>query len=50
MARKSASDLGIVPLSGGGRPEPPGELDAIKQSIWRAVIDASPAYAIRPPS
>jgi hypothetical protein len=48
MARKSASDLGIVPLSGGGRPEPPGELDAIEQSIWRAVIDASPAYAIDP--
>ena len=48
MARKSASDLVIVPLSGGGRPPPPADLDAIEQSIWRAVVDASPAYAIDP--
>jgi len=48
MARKSASDLVVVPLSGGGRPPPPADLDAIEQSIWRAVVDASPAYAIDP--
>jgi hypothetical protein len=48
MARKSASDLVIVPLSGGGRPPPPADLDAIERSIWKAVVDASPAYAIDP--
>jgi hypothetical protein len=48
MARKSAADLVVVPISGGGRPPPPGELDSIEQSIWKAVVDASPAYAIDP--
>jgi hypothetical protein len=48
MARKSMSDLVVVPLPGGGRPPPPADLDAVEQSIWKAVVDASPAYAIDP--
>jgi len=48
MARKSVVGLVVVPLSGGGRPEPPGELDTLEQSIWKAVVDASPAHAIDP--
>ena len=48
MARKSAADLVVVPLSGGGRPPPPGELDTIEQAIWKAVVDAAPAHAIDP--
>ena len=46
MARKSAADLTVVPLSGGGRPPPPADLDATEQTLWKAVVDASPAYAI----
>src|SRR5262249_22968028 len=34
-ARKSAADLAIVPLLGGGRPEPPADLGATEQSIGR---------------
>jgi len=48
MARKSAADLVVVPLPGGGRPPPPADLDAIEQSIWKAVVDAAPAHAIDP--
>jgi hypothetical protein len=48
MARKSAADLVVVPISGGGRPPPPADLDAIEQSIWKAVVDAAPAHAIDP--
>jgi hypothetical protein len=48
MARKSMSDLVVVPLPGGGRPPPPADLDTVEQSIWKAVVDASPAYAIDP--
>jgi hypothetical protein len=48
MARKSAADLAIVPLLGGGRPEPPADLDATEQSIWKAVVDASRPHAIDP--
>jgi hypothetical protein len=48
MARKSAADLVIVPISGADRPTPPGELDAIEQSICKAVVDASPAHSIDP--
>lgn len=47
MARKSSADLAVVPLlQGGGRPPPPPDLDATEQAIWRAVVDASPAYGI----
>ena len=48
MARKSVADLVVVPISGGGRPPPPGELDTIEQTIWKAVVDAAPAHAIDP--
>jgi hypothetical protein len=48
MARKSSADLAVVPLEGGGRPPPPADLDAAEQTAWRAVVDASPAYAIDP--
>lgn len=48
MARKSAADLVVVPIAGGGRPPPPGELDTTEQAIWKAVVDAAPAHAIDP--
>ena len=48
MARKSSADLAVVPLQGGGRPPPTAHLDATEQTVWRAVVDASPAYAIDP--
>ena len=46
MARKSQADLSVIPISGGGRPEPPADLDAIERSIWKAVVNALPAHAI----
>jgi hypothetical protein len=42
MPRKSSADLKIVRLPGGGRPEPPAQLDAAEAKIWRAVVGASP--------
>ena len=48
MARKSAADLVVVPISGGGRSPPPDELDTTEQTIWKAVVDAAPAHAIDP--
>jgi hypothetical protein len=45
MPRQSASSLTIVPLvPGQGRPEPPGELDALERRLWRDVVDALPAH------
>ena len=46
--RKSEFALQVVPLVPGrsGRPPPPSELDAIEARIWRAVIDALPAFWI----
>jgi hypothetical protein len=49
MPRKSASSLTIVPLvPGQGRPEPPGELDALEQRLWREVVDALPGHWLDP--
>jgi hypothetical protein len=45
MPRKSASSLTIVPrVPGRGRPEPPADLDALEQRIWREVVDALPGH------
>jgi hypothetical protein len=48
MGQKSKAELGVVPIQGIGRPPPPPNLDAIEAHIWRAVVDASPAFAIDP--
>ena len=48
MARKSAADLTVVPLSGGGRPPPPAGLDATEQAAWTAVVDASSSFVLDP--
>ena len=38
--------LQVIPFvpGHGGRPPPPSELDAVEARIWRAVIDALPAF------
>jgi hypothetical protein len=43
--RKPAA-LQVIPFvpGHGGRPPPPAELDAIEAKIWRAVVDALPAF------
>src|SRR5262249_29730830 len=46
MAAERAADPVGVPISGGGRPPPPGELDTTEQAIWKAVVDAAPAHSI----
>jgi hypothetical protein len=47
--RKSAASLVVVPLvPGQGRPEPPAELDALEQRVWREVIAALPAHWVDP--
>ena len=47
--RKPAA-LKVLPFvpGQGGRPPPPPELDAIEARIWRAVVDALPAFWIDP--
>src|SRR5215471_2108540 len=45
MPRKPAAALAVVPrVPGQGRPEPPANLDALEQRIWREVIDALPGH------
>ena len=46
--RKPESALQVLPFvpGRGGRPPPPSELDAIEAQIWRAVVDALPAFWI----
>ena len=40
--------LQVIPFipGQGGRPPPPAELDAVEARIWRAVVDALPAFWI----
>jgi hypothetical protein len=42
MPRKPPDHLSVVPLPGRGRPEPPRDLTAIEQRVWRNIVDASP--------
>ena len=45
MPRKAAAALAVVPrVPGRGRPEPPADLDALEQRIWREVVDALPGH------
>jgi hypothetical protein len=47
--RKSGASLVVVPLvPGQGRPEPPADLDAFEQRVWREVIAALPAHWVDP--
>jgi hypothetical protein len=47
--RKSESSLTVVPLiPGTGRPSPPRGLDQAERRIWKAIVDALPAYWIDP--
>lgn len=48
--RKSESALQVLPFvpGRGGRPPPPVELHATEAKIWRAVVDALPAFWIDP--
>jgi hypothetical protein len=41
MPRKSRDHLTLVPLPGRGRPEPPKDLTAIEQRVWRNIVDSS---------
>jgi hypothetical protein len=43
--RKSAASLLVIPvLPRRGRPEPPADLDALEQRVWREVVDALPGH------
>jgi hypothetical protein len=45
MPRKSQSSLSIVPpIPGQGYPEPPSELDALEERIWRKIVGALPGH------
>jgi hypothetical protein len=47
--RKSGASLVVVSLvPGQGRPEPPADLDAFEQRVWREVIAALPAHWVDP--
>ena len=48
--RKSPAALRVLPFvpGQGGRPPPPPELDAVEARIWRAIVDALPAFWIDP--
>ena len=45
--KSAASRLAIVAaIPGGGRPEPPKQLDAVERRIWRELVGALPPYWI----
>jgi hypothetical protein len=47
---RSPAALSVVSVvvPGQGRPEPPAELDALEQRVWREVIAALPAHWVDP--